>query len=255
MIWEFKAEHPYSILINWNGDYFPQNFLNGNYVDMMKQYDLATFVTTDVKDVYDSRAINWRYWQIGYEECNVRPLRSTPKYDVLFIGNSHYDFRVNLGTVLVGLRPEGINVGLYGSWPESFHSNGYNLYDFIAGHRLYQNCKIAISDGRPDATGFVSNRLFQAMYAGALVFQQYFEGIYALLGLEDGKHLIVYHDTEELPMLVRKYLKSPDISLKIAETGRRFITDYHSFDNRVSQLIGWINDIAQRRDHSHTHIL
>jgi GT2 family glycosyltransferase len=160
-----------AVFINWNGDYFPENFLARPYTDMMQLYDLTTFVTTDVGPLYDKLSIDWKYWQIGYEESAAMPSRNTPAHDVLFLGNSHYNFRVELGRTLISLRKEGINVGLYGNWDKSYKPSGYNLYDFDSGQRLYMKCKIAISDGRPNAHGFVSNRLFQAMYGGAFLFQ------------------------------------------------------------------------------------
>jgi spore maturation protein CgeB len=243
MVRDLKMEHPKALFINWNGDYFPENFLGTEFMNMMKQYNLATFVTTDVVQKYDKIGIPWKYWQIGYEESKVKPLVTTPKHDVVFLGNSHYNFRVELGKTLVELRREGINVGLYGSWDKSFHPNGYNLYDFDAGQRLYMNCKIAISDGRPDAHGFVSNRLFQAMYAGAAVFQQYFEGYDTLLGFESDKHLIIYHSTKELPDLIRYWLNQPEMLQKIAKTGQQFVIKNHSFDARVSALCDWIKDL------------
>lgn len=243
MIKELKQEHPNAKLINWNGDYFPENFLHRNYILMMMQYDLTTFVTTDVQSMYNNYHIPWKYWQIGYEESNAEPLPTTPKHDVIFLGNSHYDFRINLGTTLISLRKEGIDVGLYGNWHKSFKPNGYNLYNFDDGQRLYANCKIAISDGRPDAHGFVSNRLFQAMYAGACVFQQYFEGYDTLLGLEDGKHLIIYQGTDTLPDLIRYWLKQPEKLHKIAKDGQRFVIKNHSFDARVSTLCDWLEEL------------
>jgi len=243
MVAELRKEHPSARLINWNGDYFPENFLNSKYMTMMQKFDLTTFVTTDVAQQYDSWNIPWRYWQIGYEESKAKPLASTPKHDVLFLGNSHYSFRVALGKTLVNLRKEGINVGLYGDWDKSYRPNGYNLYNFDDGQRLYMNCKITVSDGRPHAAGFVSNRLFQALYSGALVCQQYFDGYEELLGLKDGKHLIIYHETEELPGLIRKWLADDKGRQKIAKAGQKFVIKNHSFDNRVEELSSWLAEL------------
>ena len=240
MVEDLRKEYPKAKFVNWNGDYFPENFFNLKYMTMMQQFDLATFVTTDVGQRYDLWKIPWKYWQIGYEESSAKPLKSTPKHDVLFLGNGHYPFRITLGKTLISMRKEGVNVGLYGRWDNVYKPSGNNLYNFDDGQRLYMNCKLTISDGRPHANGFVSNRLFQAMYAGAFVLQQAFDGYEDLLGLKDGKHLIIYHETAELPGLIRKWLADDQGRQKIAKAGQKFVIKNHSFDSRVEQLMGWL---------------
>lgn len=240
-ILELKQVVPHAFFVNWNGDYFPENFLSKEYLKMMALYNLCLFVTDDVKKVYNELGIRWKYWQIGWEKATAVPDASTPKHDVVFLGNGHYDFRIELGRTLRNLR--GIDVGLYGSWSPEFKPNGRNLYDYNAGHKLYQNAKITISDGRPEASGFVSNRLFQAMYAGCFVLQQWFNNMTELNGLVDGEHLVVYKDTQELPELINYWLKNDKERNRIAAAGKEFALKHCSFDARVEELNKWLAEM------------
>lgn len=244
---ELRDEHPNSLFINWNGDCFKENLLHPEYIRLMKLFDLVTVVTTVVDDVYNRAGINWRYWQIGFEESDAKPAKDTPRHDVVFLGNGHYDYRMYLGKVLRSI--SGVNVGIYGSgWAKGVNPNGYNLYDYNAGARLYKASKIAISDTRPGFPGFVSNRIFQAMVVGVFLMQQRFDRMEELLGFEDGKHLIVYDKHDDLPELIRHWL-SPEMDAerkKIAKAGQEFVIECHSFKARVVELNKHINGLTKK---------
>jgi spore maturation protein CgeB len=97
---------------------------------------------------------------------------------------------------------------------------------------------MAVSDSQwPHATGFVSNRLFQVMSAGALMLQQDFDGMYDLLGLVDGEHLVVWKSFAELADKIRYFLYNDEERNKIAKAGELFVRENHSFDVRVKELL------------------
>jgi glycosyltransferase involved in cell wall biosynthesis len=245
-ILQLRKENPHAILINWNGDYFPENFLSSNYMKMMKEYDVCGFVQTVVEKKYNNAGINWKYWQIGYEPSSALPTPKTPRHDVLFLANGHSPFRKMLGKELRSMKD--INVGLYGSWT-NVASNGYNTYDFDAGEQLYRSCKIALSDWRPGATGWVSNRLFQAMAAGAFLLQQRFDGM-ELLGLKENKHLVLWNDVIDLKDKIKYWLGKPEERAVISKTGQEFVLEHHSFDKRVEEMDGFIDELIQRKVYS-----
>jgi len=247
MMVELKQEHPNAVFFNWNGDYFPQNFLAPDYMALMKKFDMTSFVTTDVDRKYFTNGIPWMVWQIGYERVDEDNLPRVKSHDVVFLGNAHYEFRNELGKILRSLP---CDVGIYGKWPESYRADGECLYDFEKGHALYKNCKIAISDGRLQAV-FVSNRIFQAMYAGAFVMQQWFPGIYDFLGLKEGVHFVTYKNVKDLPALIDYWLKPENAQnrQKIAKRGQEEILHQHSFDARVAQFSDVLYRIAQGKIH------
>lgn len=234
-IFELKREHPDTLFILWNGDYHPEHLYNKNYMDMLSHFDLCGFVTTDVKAKYDAAGIKWRYWQIGYEPTRFYANNRTYRYDVIFQANGYSDARMALAGALRKIYNN--KFGLYGFWPRQFKAKGSTLYNFEAGAELYGASKMAISDSQwPHAAGFVSNRLFQAMIAGPLVLQQRFDGMTELLGLKDGEHLVVWDNINDLTEKIRYYSVHDKERLSIAENGRLFVVDNHSFDRRVQEI-------------------
>lgn len=245
---ELRSEHPSAIFVNWNGDYHPETLFDLQYMALLKHFHLTGLVTTQVREEYTRVGIPWFYWQIGYEESDAEPSPDTPRHDVVFLANGYSTIRQELVMNLRSL--EGYDIGLYGSWPEKFKPNGSTLYDFGAGQKLYRAAKLAISDNQwgMDATGFVSNRLFQAMAAGSnrlfqamaaggvLLLQQRFGGM-ELLGLRDSEHLVIWDDFEDLRDEIDYYMTHDDERVKIARTGTEEVLDNHSFDVRVMELL------------------
>jgi glycosyltransferase involved in cell wall biosynthesis len=234
-IMALRLENPGTLFVTWNGDYHPETLYSRSYMEMLEKFELNGLVTTEVAEKYNTAGINWFYWQIGWEDFNPRGVEKVPKHDVLFLGNGYSEARQNLIRTIRNV--VGYNLGLYGSWPEEFHANGSNLYDFDSGGKLYMNCKIAISDGQwRHASGFVSNRLFQAMSAGAFLLQQHFDGMEELLGLQDGVHLVVWKDLDDLVDKIDFWLDHDTERKDVAERGRDFVRKNHSFDVRVREL-------------------
>lgn len=242
---ELKSELPDALFVNWNGDYHPGALSDGRYMDMLKQFDLTGLVATVVKDIYASAGIEWFYWQIGYEESNADPTKASPVHDVVFLANGYSRQRIRLAEILRSLP---CNVGLYGSWGR-IRANGSTLYDFDAGCSIYRAARIAVGDSQwPDATGFVSNRLFQSMAAGgALLLQQHFDGMEELLGLEDGKHLVVWNSVNDLKDKIQHWLDPANERKrkKIAKYGTDYVLRNHSFDVRVQELLVALKDVRR----------
>lgn len=229
---DLKSKYKTTKFVNWNGDYHPNNVYNIKYMLMMDLFDLCGFVF-DVGEQY--KDINWFYWQIGYEISNAVPNENTPKHDVVFLGNCYSQARYDLGKHLRSLT--GVDVGLYGNWPDELQPNGDNLYDFDAGAKIYRNAKIAISTQQyPDGYGFVSNRLFQALSAGGCaVLQQEFKGM-ELVGIKHDQHVLLWEDFTELDSWIYELLNDEEGRKELAEEGQKYAIHNHSFDIRVKEL-------------------
>ena len=244
---ELKQAHPNAIFVSWNGDYHPNELNDQRYMDCMRLMDFATFVTADIKEKYLKSGINWRYWQIGFEESKAKPNNRLPRHDVLFMGNAYSQKRMDLINALAALRNEGIDVGLYGHMPEGL-ANGNTLYNFDLGHRLLQTAKIVVSDQQwPEATGYVSNRLTQSLYAGAFVLQQKFAGVEEYMGLTDDHHLKLWYSIEDLQQRIRYWVKeaNPSKRAEIAKNGHEYALKHYSFDARLQELMYEIRTIAR----------
>ena len=237
-----RQEYPRLIWVNWNGDYHPEDLFKPENIDMVKQFDLQCVVTTMVRQPYAENGISWTYWQIGYEDSSAEPNGSTLRHDILFLANGYSRPRISLAQML---RATGHNVGIYGTWGMGVQPNGSNLYNFGEGAKLYKAAKVSIGDNQwgRRAVGFVSNRLFQALAAGgAMLMHQHVPGLDDLLGLIDGEHYITWETLPDLKEKLDYWLdaSNEEKRQKIADQGRDFIRERHSFDARVQELMGLI---------------
>ena len=232
-----KVEYPNAKLVNWNGDYHPDDLLSTANVEMAAAFDLQLVVTTKVAEPYRKAGVRWQYWQIGFEDSTAVPDANTPRHDVLFLGNGYSPERQRLGDFL---RKLPYNVGIYGSWGNGI-ANGFTLYNFDEGHKLYKGACVSIGDDQWSAPGFVSNRLFQAMAPGGAVYmQQRVPALEQLLGLVDGVHYIAWDDLSDLRRKIDWAMQNEDKRKQIAAEGAKLMRERHSFDARVRELLGWL---------------
>lgn len=233
-----RAQHSDATFVNWNGDYHPELLYSDEYILLAKTFDYVGLVTTCVEPTYKKYNINSFYWQIGYEEVKDSPA-PREHFDVVYLANCYSDKRTELGNMLRSLA--NVKTGLYGHWPEWLNPNGENVYNFQAGANIYRSSKLAISDSQwPMATGFVSNRLFQAMDAGVLLLQQEFDGLTELLGLKDGEHLVTWSTMDDLQDKIRYWLEHDDERVEVMRRGQQYVRTNHSFDTRVEELMNRI---------------
>lgn len=239
---DLKEANPDAVLVNWNGDYNPKLMMVPEYLKMLSIYNLCGFVTIEFADIWDSIGINWMYWQIGYENADVSGIGNVHKYDILFLANGYSEQRLELARFLRSLK---LDVGIYGSWDKSIRPDGQNLYDFNSGAALYKNCKIAIGDNQwgSGAVGFVSNRLFQSMAAGAFMLHQRFSSMTELLGLKDNVHLSIWDDVDDLERKIYFWLAHDKYRDAIATRGKNYVLRNHSFRARVKELMQAIGHI------------
>jgi len=220
--------------VNWNGDYWPDNLLSREGLELAKAFDLQTTVNRSVLEEYQAQGINAQYWQVGWEPDGISHPPSE-YHDVVFLGSGYsYARRQFIKKIRI---LNGINFGLYGpSWPEGW-SKGQNLYDFREGCKVYRGAKISLGDSQWPDSGFVSNRVFQALAAGgSLLAHQWFRGMDDL-GLIDGETCVIWRTFPELEEKIRWYLSSEQDRRRIAEAGEQLALERHSFDARVRELL------------------
>ncbi len=224
---------PGAPFVNWNGDYWPDNLLSSDGLALARAFDLQTTVNRSVLEEYQQAGINAAYWQIGWEPDGVGHQPDT-YYDVVFLGSGYSTARQQFVKKLRSL--SGINLGLYGSgWPANW-TKGQNLYNFIEACKVYRGAKISLGDSQWPDSGFVSNRVFQALAAGgSLLAHQWFRGMDDL-GLIDNETCIIWRTFPELEEKIRWYLANERDRRAIAEAGERLALERHSFDVRVREL-------------------
>ena len=240
----FRLKSPQSIVVNWNGDYWPHGLTAPDVLDVLQLVDLQLVVNATVLDTYRQNGIPAAYWQIGYEEP-VSDLPDVPSHDIVFLANNYSPEREKLGAFLRSLP---YDVGIYGSgWS---NADGECLYDFAKGKALYRNAKIAIGDNQfAEADAYVSNRLFQALAAGgAMLLHQTIKNLSQRVGLMGGVHYMPWDDLESLEILLEYYLDPDNESerARIAKDGSENVILNHSFQVRVKELWQLIDSHASR---------
>jgi hypothetical protein len=225
---------PKARFVNWNGDYWPDNLLSDDGIKLARSFDLMTTVNRDVNEKYLRLGINSAYWQIGYEPDGVGHEPDTFD-DVVFLANGYSPDRQAFVKRLKSLN--GFSFGLYGAgWPSGW-AKGNTLYNFIEGCKIYRGAKISIGDSQWPDSGFVSNRVFQALAAGgSALAHQWFRGMEEL-GLTDGETCLVWSNFKELEDKIRYYLRNEAERQAIAKAGVKLALERHSFDIRVQELL------------------
>lgn len=220
--------------VNWNGDYWPDQLLRQDGLDLARSFHLMTVVNLDVRDKHRAQGINTHYWQIGWEP-DGRGCTPEIRHDVVFLASGYSAKRQQLGRWLHG---QPYTVGLYGSgWPEGM-SKGQNLYNFREACKIYRGAKIAIGDSQWPESGFVSNRIFQILAAGGCVLtHQWFRGI-ETLGLQNEVNCLIWRDLVDLDKILKKWLSGHNVQrlTEIAARGEKLAGDLHSFESRVEEL-------------------
>lgn len=239
IIRNIRANCPRLVIVNWNGDYWPEAQLNPKMLDWLRYIDLALVVNNDIKKTYDDLGYSAAYWQASYEHPPGE-LPSVKAHDVLFLGQNYHQERRILGDRLNDLRIEGIDVGIYGSGWKEGEAGEDCTYDFLTIQALYRNAKISIGNNHfPDNYGFVSDRIFHALGGGgSLLLHQRVKGLQELTGLTPGVHFIEWKTYDEMKAMIRYYLDPAHETerQRIVEAAYRFMQSDHSFDARVKQL-------------------
>lgn len=233
---DLKKEYPFIKIVNWNGDFWPDNLLSKEGIEIAKHVDLQLTVNRDALEKYKAMGINANYWQIGWEPDGVGYPPNT-FCDVVFLASGYSQSRQNL---VKQLRELNVEFHLYGpAWREGW-SRGVTIYDFRTGCSIYQGAKISIGDSQWPETGFVSNRVFQALVAGgSALAHQWFKDM-DKLGLIDGETCIIWKSFDELKRKIEYYLTHEEERKRIAEAGQNLALTRHSFEVRVQELLEMI---------------
>lgn len=234
MLADMRRAAPSALVVNWNGDAHERGLIDSRVFDLLRHIDLQTTVNARVLEVYKAERIPAAYWQIFYKQP-IEPLPDMPRHDVLLQAN-WYDYRADLFDVLYTLRDRGYNVGVYGN---DRRADGNTHYDFAAQAALYANATITVGDTFPLTEAFVSNRVFQALGAGAFLLQQHSRNLEQYTGLVDGVHYIGWSDMSDLVAKIAEW-SQPDKAARrhyIAQTGQAFVREHFSAQAQVRKLL------------------
>lgn len=163
-----------------------------------------------------------------------QPARAPWQGRVLFVGNTRGEFRpIVRDAIAVGATPMVYGTGWEGLIPADLWCG-----DFLPNADLplaYASARVVLNDHWPDmaASGFLSNRLFDAVGAGAAVVSDPVQG----LGDVFGDAVRVYRDTTELAGLLGGDLPTVE-ERRVAADG---VARDHSFVARAKVLLDRVN--------------
>lgn len=230
---DMRRACPSTVIVNWNGDAHMDGLTSPAVVDILRHVDLQTTVNAAALPIYEREGISAAYWQIAYIVPS-EDLPEMPTYDVLAQMN-WYDYREPMFDLLFNLP---YKVGVYGNERRAV---GNTHHDFGAQASLYTNATITIGDTFPFQThAFVSNRVFQALRAGAFLLQQHSEGLQDYTGLTAGVHFTEWSDLDDLREKIAYWIQPEraEERTKIAAAGKAFVTANFSCAEQVRKLFG-----------------
>ncbi len=177
----------------------------------------------DLVYTFDKTAIP-AYQKLGMQNVRWLPLAMSPalhrkmyaekKYDVGFVGNIHPNRKPFFERL---------------SKKFNLHIARAFMDDMV---KIFNESKIVINLGI-GGTG-IQQRVFEALGCGSMLLTNEIPEDSRLF--EDRKHLVYFNDTN-VEELIQYYLDHKEEREKIAKNGYVFVHKYHSFNNRIDQVI------------------
>lgn len=126
----------------------------------------------------------------------------------------------------------------YDNYDESDSATLARTEQFIHEMNNYQ-----VSLALPSLSPTMVVRPFEGMASGCIVLQNKIIGKRTGELFEDGKHLIMYDETDpdKLIKIISDVLDDPDTSMAIARNGYKEVLDKHTIKHRIETVLGWMN--------------
>lgn len=163
---------------------------------------------------------------------SVEPPRSVA--NVLFVGNSRNVFR----PIVKDAYAAGLDISVYGNGWQPFLPDQWIVAEYLPNRELashYRHAGVVLNDHWEDmrANGFVSNRLFDCVAAGARVVSDEVVGLQELFG----DLVATYSRAEDLPRVIEaQQTDSDERRAARAELAAR-IRREHSFEARAAEIM------------------
>lgn len=105
---------------------------------------------------------------------------------------------------------------------------------------IYQNTPVNIDINHPQNICSVTQRTFDIPASGGFALTQYNESLEELF---ESDQLITYSTKEELHDKAIFYLNKPELRKKVIDRCKEHVFNFHTFDNRITQIIPIIEQI------------
>ena len=252
--WYNISNAKYTIVLRGLREYYPGYKDDRKYI--MWNISHPADVNIDEYELYDYVFFASEHMQKMYKDkinvpSGVLPQCTDPevmksidtgekKYELLFVGNSRHVYR----RILKDLIPTEYRLTVYGRHWDKFPVKEYVVQDYIDNNivgQAYHDAKILLNDHWDDMReyGIISNRIFDALSAGAFVVSDYVPGIEDVLG----DSVVTYDTPEDLKEKIDYYMKHEDERDAKALAGQKIVREKHTFANRVDGMLSVIVDL------------
>lgn len=136
------------------------------------------------------------------------------------------------------------NVSVYGDslWKELLREGNFRLFPPLNYYKelafLYNACRINFNATSRQMSEAVNQRVFDVPACGSFLLTDHQEALHELFDV--GKEIIIYQNRDEIPDLVRFYMKHPDERHTRALRGRERVLKEHTYKHRLNSLIGYM---------------
>lgn len=160
--------------------------------------------------------------------------------EILFVGNSRKIFRKIIKDIL----PSEYDLSVYGSNWEDLIDKKYIKGKSIQNsdlYKYYSNSRILLNDHWDDMRekGFISNRLFDGIAAGAFIISDDMPEIHDVFK----GSIVTYTDSDDLREKVKFYMENPDEREKITKAGHKLVAENHTFEHRMDIIIKHLSEL------------
>lgn len=173
-----------------------------------------------------------------------RPMiANEPKLGITFVGNA----RKRKRKIIRDCESVGLTPKIYGKGWENQVNPELIQAQFVDNaliSQLYANSEFVLNDHRPDmaSRGFVSNRIFDAVAAGARVITDSVDGISEIFG----KNVREYVDAQDLLHLTRNISDFGDSEYLLEQSNK--IRELHNFDQRAKVLLIDVLNLVENQE-------
>ena len=160
-----------------------------------------------------------------------------------FIERRHLVQGLCFRRILRDLIPTPYELSVYGTNWHGLIDEKYIKGEYLPNETLgrdYRDAAILLNDHWEDMRqkGFISNRIFDALSAGAFMISDEIEGLEDVLA----GCVVTYKDREDLAEKVRFYMEHPAEREKIAARGMALVREKHTFRARADELLRFLEE-------------
>jgi glycosyltransferase involved in cell wall biosynthesis len=213
--------------------------------ELYRSYDLV-FVASDAfahlmaEKVPD---VTVRTLHQATDPTRFRPTPKGPAHELLYVANWREG-----RPIVDDLLPTDRRLSVFGrGWTPERLGRVHHVGESIPNDQLgpyYAAASIVLNDHAAGMRreGFLSNRLYDAAAAGALVITDEVDGV----AEEFDGGVVVYRDRRQLHELIDRYLANPEEARALGERARRAVLARHTFAHRARTLIAAIEPLLAR---------